>query len=101
VTSCASGLAVCLATGNQPDGVACGTNRVCTNGICGGDCDTSVSCTPAAPCHVGFISCATGAPLCDDTGTPVQDGTACGTNEVCVSGSCLPCDADAATCPGR
>jgi hypothetical protein len=49
-------------------------------------CPSSTACNPANPCHVGMLSCSTGA--CTDTGANVTDQTACGTGMVCVAGTC-------------
>jgi hypothetical protein len=63
------------------DGVTCTANDVCTNGACGG---TAYSCTPTA-CQVA--SACNGLGGCIVTNAP--NGTACGTGEVCASGSCV------------
>jgi hypothetical protein len=49
-------------------------------------CPSNTSCKPANPCHVGMLSCSTGA--CTDTGANVTDQTSCGTGMVCVAGTC-------------
>jgi len=51
------------------------------------------------PCHTQAISCDTGLPVCTDTGTPIADGTSCGTYLVCSAGTCI-CNAGA-SCPGQ
>ena len=65
------------AGGNAPDGTGCGTNQVCNTGACV-TCQAGMSCTPNNPCHTGALSCATGTPLCSDTGSNLPDGTGCG-----------------------
>jgi hypothetical protein len=46
------------------------------------------SCT-ASDCHVAAISCATGGPICNDTGV-LADGTPCGSVGHCLGGVCGP-----------
>lgn len=87
-TSCTTGAAVCVETTNRAAGTACGVNAVCTaSGVCAA-CTAGVACSPASPCKVGAISCATGAAVCVETGNrPV--GTACGAGKVCNgAGTC-------------
>ena len=93
VVSCATGSPVCSETGNRPNGTVCGTNMVCTNGSCATDCPPNSACTPMNPCHTGTLSCATGAPVCTDSGSNQPDGTACGMNLVCKTGMCVSCTA--------
>ena len=94
VTSCTSGLAACMDTGQVAgNGTPCGTNRVCSAGACVA-CAANVACPLANPCHVGTTSCATGASVCVDTGTNQRAGTLCtGTNKcnqtyTCQGGTC-------------
>jgi hypothetical protein len=48
------------------------------------------SCPPSSACRSGAsISCATGAPVCND-GPAAPDGTPCGTGRACSGGLCLP-----------
>jgi len=57
-----------------------------------GNCTEGDACVPdAAPCNAGTISCASGSPVCTDTGKAADDGTACGTDKVCSSGTCTAC----------
>jgi hypothetical protein len=35
VTECGTGIPVCTESGNEPDGTSCGTDLVCTGGVCG------------------------------------------------------------------
>jgi hypothetical protein len=88
-TSCSTGLSVCEAVGLMPAGTACGTNRVCDpTGACI-DCQGGLSCTPANPCHVGSLSCATGTPACVDTSTPLPNNVFCAPDQLCSAGSCV------------
>jgi hypothetical protein len=97
-TSCVTGASVCAETGNVPNGTTCGTNRVCNSGACVA-CAAGGACTPTNPCHTGTLACTTGAPTCQDTGTSVANGTSCGVNQVCRTGSCVPCIAGVACTP--
>jgi len=51
------------------------------------------ACIPANPCDLGTIDCSSGTATCADTGTPVSNGTSCGTNLVCNAGTCVGCTA--------
>jgi hypothetical protein len=62
-----------------------------------GSCTAMGSCTPA-PCHTGVYSCATGVPVCTDTGT-VNNGIDCGAGKVCKDGSCVTCNAGGSCTP--
>jgi hypothetical protein len=98
-TSCTTGSALCVETGNAPNGTQCGTGAECQNGICNThECDVTRTCIAANPCHVGMISCATGTTTCRDTGTPLADGTRCASDKVCLSGTCVPCGTSDAGC---
>jgi hypothetical protein len=94
---CTSGKPVCTASGNKVDGDTCGTNLYCNQGACK-PCMPGSSCTPTNPCHKGTATCTGGAIVCNDTGTVVNPGTPCGTNQVCNGASCSPCTADV-PCP--
>lgn len=87
---CATG--ECVDTGVPlANGASCGAGSVCFSGNCNA-CSEGSACAPANVCHVGKISCETGQPVCDDTGTPVTPGATCGTNQVCSpAGSCESC----------
>lgn len=52
-----------------------------------GSCTEGQACAPTTSCHSGRISCASGAPVCLDTGT-AADGSACGSGGTCQSGVC-------------
>jgi hypothetical protein len=100
-TSCTTGTAQCVETGNQPTGTLCGTGAACVNGLCNThECDPG-ACTPINPCHTGTISCTTGAVTCHDTGAAVADGTRCATNKICVSGACVACAISDGNCPSE
>lgn len=86
--SCDTGLPVCTDTGTAPDGTSCGTDQVCSGGVCG-TCVAGVDCTPPGSCTIHTTDCSTGTSVCTDTGTPVADGTSCGTSLVCTGGVCL------------
>ncbi|WP_242393652.1 hypothetical protein [Anaeromyxobacter oryzisoli] len=58
-------------------------------------------CTPANACDTGTWSCDTGTAVCVDTGTPVANGTSCGTDQVCNAGVCVACTANAACTPAN
>jgi hypothetical protein len=53
-------------------------------------CIPGTKCSDPAlnPCHAQVISCDTGVPVCTDAGTPVTDGTSCGTYLACSAGAC-------------
>ena len=82
-------------------GTSCGTNRVCNaTGVCG-DCTVGASCTVSGkPCRTGATTCNTGAPVCAESGN-VANGTTCGTNMVCSSGSCVSCTAGMSCTPAN
>jgi hypothetical protein len=102
LSSCATGVETCVdTTQDVGDGTPCGTNLYCAAGICGA-CSPGGSCAPqGAPCHAGQVSCSTGRPACADLGTPLADGTSCGTNLVCGGGTCNTCNAGAACQPAN
>ena len=60
---------------------------------CGGgsasapSCTEGQTCTPTTACHGGTISCASGAPVCVDSGV-APDGTACSSGGSCQTGVC-------------
>ena len=89
-TSCNTGQAVCIESGNAANGKACGTGMVCNSGECKA-CNSGSPCVPTNPCHVGTLDCSAGTATCTDTSASVQDGTGCGTNLVCLSGACVAC----------
>jgi hypothetical protein len=86
-TDCTTGAKTCVTVGPVPDGTSCGSGNVCSAGVCT-TCTTSVSCTPANPCHTGKAGCGTSA-TCVDTGVR-PDNTYCGVDELCTSGTCGP-----------
>jgi hypothetical protein len=102
LTSCASGVQACRDTGLPvADGTACGAGLTCAGGTCAA-CTPGKACTPAGfACHSGATSCATGREVCADTGLLVADGVSCGSNQVCRSGGCAACTANAACTPAN
>ena len=80
---------------------SCGTNKVCSaTGVCS-DCKVGASCTVTGkPCRTGATTCNTGAPVCTESGN-VANGTTCGTNMVCSSGSCMACTAGLSCTPAN
>jgi hypothetical protein len=88
----------CADTGNSlANGTMCGTDRVCNAGTCVA-CATGTSCQPTNVCKRGTTSCTTGSPVCGESGNQ-PDGTTCGTNMVCMTGSCTTCAAGGACTP--
>ncbi len=94
-TSCSTGASQCVANGNQPAGMSCGTNMVCnSSGNCIA-CASGGSCVPSStPCKTGVYSCSTGAQVCQADGGNQPIGTSCGTGKICDgSGTCNACPA--------
>lgn len=82
--ACSTGAPVCTELGNMPDGTSCGTNEVCSRGICVA-CTAGLPCALSNPCQTGELtSCNTGEESCVATGN-VTDGTTCGTSALCCS----------------
>ena len=102
VFSCSTGTQVCIDEEiNAVDGQSCGNGQVCNTGQCVA-CGQGNTCTPSANvCHAGAIDCASGAPICKDTGGLANDGTKCGVDKVCSLGSCVLCEAGAACTPAN
>jgi hypothetical protein len=100
-TTCSStGVLSCADTQTpQANGTACGTNRVCNNGACGG-CALGTACTPSNLCRTGAIACTTGLAVCSENGEK-PNGTSCGTGMVCQAGQCKPCQEGAACTPAN
>jgi hypothetical protein len=89
-TSCIDGQAMCTATGDAPDGTACGTNGVCASGACT-SCVANAPCLPGGnACETGVTSCGTGQSTCVSTGA-LADGTSCGASGICCGGACATC----------
>src|SRR4051812_4670596 len=59
ITSCNTGTAVCIDSGNAANGKDCGTGKVCSNGSCLA-CSAGTACVPTNPCHKGTLSCGAG-----------------------------------------
>ncbi len=96
VTSCATGASACVDGAAKANGTTCGTNLVCSAGVCSA-CTASLACTtnPDPACHDGVTSCSTGTQTCID-GAAKTNGTTCGSNLVCNGGACSACTANAA-----
>ena len=98
VYSCATGTQTCVDGANKANGTSCGSNMVCSNGVCGA-CTAGAACTPTNACHTGTTDCSTGTPVCKDSGSNVANGTSCGTNQYCYDGSCTTCVAGGTCTP--
>jgi alpha-tubulin suppressor-like RCC1 family protein len=92
-TTCNTGLPVCMEAGNAKNGLSCDTGKVCDSGACV-ICMAGSTCVPANLCHKGMLDCSGGTPVCNDSGTAVDNGTTCGTDQVCNAGACGPCAAN-------
>jgi hypothetical protein len=101
VSACPTGSAsTCTDLGSSlPNGTTCGTNQVCTQGVCGA-CTAGGSCVPADLCHVGTASCATGQQTCVP-GAALADGTVCGNGLTCIQGLCGSCTAGLPCAPSN
>ncbi len=97
--SCATGAPVCQEVADAPDGLGCGAGFVCSSGTCR-SCVTGATCTPSNACRTGATSCTTGAPVCTETGN-APNGTSCGANLYCTSGTCGACVAGATCTPSN
>ena len=96
---CTSGSPVCTSMGNVTDGKPCGTDLFCNAGHCA-PCTADAGCAPTTnPCNVGTVSCVAGQVVCNDQMKAVADGTICGSNMVCKSGSCVACAANVQCTP--
>ena len=103
---CHAGVTVCSPTigcsdtgSNLANGTSCGTDRVCNAGACGA-CAAGSACQPANVCKTGATTCATGSPVCAESGNR-PNGTSCGANMVCTGGSCVACSMGAACAPAN
>jgi hypothetical protein len=87
-TSCTTGTQTCGALVDVANGTPCGNGQVCNAGQCVA-CQTGAACTPPGNlCDRGAISCASGSPVCVDTGSPAVTCTA---SDAChVAGTCNP-----------
>jgi sugar lactone lactonase YvrE len=96
VTVCMNGVPTCTASADAEDGTSCGKNAVCSAGDCVA-CMAGSECTPDAkkPCALGTLSCAMG-PSCEPS-ADAEDGTGCGSEQVCSAGVCTACE-EGATC---
>jgi hypothetical protein len=98
-TACAPAVSCTDAGGVVPNGMGCGTDKVCSNGTCG-SCKAGQACQSATPCKVGTTSCATGVSVCTDTASQ-PDGTMCGSGKVCFGGTCVACSAGTSCVPSN
>jgi hypothetical protein len=71
------------------DGTPCGDGMVCNQSQCVA-CAAGGTCPLSTPCHKGVYSCATGSPVCQDSGNAAE-GADCGGGNVCRSGVCSAC----------
>src|SRR5262249_35239458 len=96
-TVCSPNIA-CTDTGNMlANGASCGTDKVCNAGPCV-SCAAGSSCQPTNACKTGTTSCATGSPVCVESGNRAN-GTTCGTGMVCNTGSCATCSSGGTCTP--
>ncbi len=92
--SCSSGTAVCGDAGFVNNGTPCGQDLFCDNGACMA-CTPGEACTPTGkPCELGAATCTGGQLVCNDADAAAQNGTSCGTNQVCDNGQCVSCMAN-------
>lgn len=91
--SCAGAVSVCTPMGTVANGMSCGANQICEEGVCV-VCLLGAACTPLNPCHVGATSCGSGAPECVDTLANLANGAACGGGDVCEDGLCTDAGSD-------
>ena len=90
LAGCSQSLVRFDAGGCGADGTSCGVNQVCLSGACVG-CVAGTTCSPTNSCHVGTISCASGAPACIDTTASLADGAPCSGGGTCAAGQCSRC----------
>ncbi|HEY7372063.1 MAG TPA: hypothetical protein VIF57_07770, partial [Polyangia bacterium] len=94
--ACSSGSPQCNDDASAPDGLSCGTDKVCKAGACT-TCAAGTVCTtnPGGACKLGVVTCGMGTATsgCAD-GDNVGAGAACGSNMVCNgNGQCVACEA--------
>lgn len=91
VHDCSTGTQQCINGAALANGTTCGTNMVCSGGVCS-PCTAGLACSgqPDPLCHAGTSSCATGSSVCVN-GTALANGTTCGSNQVCNGGACTTC----------
>jgi len=102
--ACDTGHPVCVDTlASAAPGTPCGAGQVCgPTGACVACVAGQACAVPGDPCHAGAVSCASGAPACAATATPMAPGTACGAGQVCnASGGCIACAAGGACTPAN
>jgi hypothetical protein len=89
--SCDGGVSACDDLSiNVPNGTDCEDAGICSSGVCT-FCEAGQACTPVNSCHVGTTACTVGVQSCVDSEVPQPNGTACGTDLVCVNGACTAC----------
>lgn len=79
----------CGPCSSSMNGVSCGANLVCFGESCV-PCVAGSTCTSANVCQQASYSCASGQPVCQDTGAK-PDNTPCGASKYCEGGSCVSC----------
>lgn len=85
-----------VANPDQQDSLQNGEGDACRTCIQGDPC------APANPCHVGFLTCTSGGPVCADSGVNLPNGDPCGTDMYCSAGTCTACMAgDTCAVPGN
>ena len=97
--ACNTGTPVCIESTDAPNGTVCGTNQVCSAGMCT-NCTAGTACVPANPCHAGINVCSPSI-ACTDTGQSLSNGVVCGTDRVCNAGACVSCAAGASCQPAN
>ncbi len=78
-------------TYNCDDGDACTTLDLCADGVCKG---ASVVCDDGKVCTQDFCDSSTGCSSAPISGKSCNDGLACSTDDVCVSGVCVGDDSE-------
>src|SRR4030095_6755248 len=85
------------AAGLTPGQIADIVDAGISSGVVDGGASDGPSCTPepcttnpGAPCIEGRIECGSDSRACKD-GPKAKDGTACGSNMLCVNGTCSVC----------
>ncbi|MFI5298605.1 MAG: hypothetical protein ACHREM_10945 [Polyangiales bacterium] len=95
--TCASGAATCVDEGTAlTDGTSCGVGKSCISGVCTPGCVDGAPCSLATGCRFGVTLCPVAgadatAPACVPSPVVVPDGTACGVDAVCLTGTCIDC----------
>ena len=89
---CSTGTQVCVEMPYPlPDGTPCGDGNVCQQGVClPPGCTPGADCTPPGQCFAWAVDCSSGAAVCNQTSTPLPNGTSCGEALACMTGQCVP-----------